>query len=165
MVSSSLSPTRDKALLDICRKKEVKRKGKKGRGKERKGQTFNKPRLALGWHYFFCFWECICLVLFEESPHHAEADGRELSITASGSNDQRFSFRPTEHLRHGRVRSQQEESANRNRSWTGSQTGWQKTWKGPHTTQPPRKTVVLLLPPISRPGVLHTGTGLLLTLN
>lgn len=49
--------------------------------------------------------------------------------------------------------------------WDDRKRGRDHTQLSPSARQPPRKTVVLLPPPISRPGVLHTGTGPLLTLN
>lgn len=150
MVFSSLSPTRDKALLDKAHVFFLMKKKKKGNKERKEGRRLTENH---GWPCNGTISFALETVSVSSSLTnpiaHADADARELSITAPGSNYQ--PFRPTEHWRDVWICSPQKESANRNTSRTGSQAGRQKTWKRPHTSQPhgtgaPWKSVVLFPP-------------------
>lgn len=159
---SSLSPTRDKALLDIYGKKKDKKGRKEG---NKKADDWGWLIVNRGWPWdgtTSSVFENIFVSSFLRNPiTHAETDARELSITASGSNYQHF--RPTEHLRNVRIYSQQEKSANRNTSWTGSQTGWQKKNGRDHTQlshtaqEPPRKDSCFVFPTYQQAGSASLG--------
>lgn len=100
MVFSSLSPTRDKALLDKAH--FFLSEGKKKKGKiERKKKQGRRLIANHGWPcdgtISFAL-ETVSVSSFLTNPiTHADANARELSITAPGSNYQ--PFRPTEHWR------------------------------------------------------------------